>query len=419
VRSFLVSALALAGVTFPVPAFAQDAEEYAEDIPLFDVSAKWSGALLGVPGPAARFSDPDLASGPRGASYAGEFFLTLEALGVTDAGLEFGAVLEGRLGINELPAVSYTGGTTCSVDLACPAVAVGPRWQLEAGEDLALGHDRAFVFVRGGWGEAILGEDDGVADRLGERAPDLFEHAQKGSPDLDPFGVVGLRVANDFSNSAQKLSLTTPRLVGVMLGASFTPKAENGAEYVVLPGRETLRDITEVVASFSHKFVSRADRSAGEGGIRVSASYSYLQSDIEAGALQSHCAGVRLDADAWSVGAAARWGEADQLALAGLGKSESDAWEVGATHALGAWTLGASYGQGTDDIAQLDATSWRISAARDLAQGVVFVAGWADDEVKGPWASEAPSPLVSVAQTTRSRAGLLFELRFVAPLTTN
>lgn len=93
-------------------------------------------------------------------------------------------------------------------------------------QDGRIALEQAYLLVRGGYGEISVGRDEGVASRFSQAPPNVLPAGDLLQPGVDLTGFSGLIVRNDVSGQSFKLTAVSPRILGVRLGASWTPSIE-------------------------------------------------------------------------------------------------------------------------------------------------------------------------------------------------
>jgi outer membrane protein OmpU len=102
----------------------------------------------------------------------------------------------------------------------------GGTIEFEADTNTTLNTDESWVFLRGGWGEVRLGDEDGVVDNSTVGANTLA--AGTGGIDGSDAVIAAVPVVFLFnSNDATKARYYTPSFGGFSLGVSYTPTQEN------------------------------------------------------------------------------------------------------------------------------------------------------------------------------------------------
>lgn len=100
--------------------------------------------------------------------------------------------------------------------------------------------EAANIFVRTPYGDFTAGRDDGAAALFSSQAPSLMPLARASNSQTDYFGLDMTKTLNDASGFSEKVTYTSPRLlgdmigVGVQFGASYAPSTEVcGVDYCV------------------------------------------------------------------------------------------------------------------------------------------------------------------------------------------
>jgi len=242
----------------------------------------------------------------------------------------------------------------------------------------------AYVYAEGGYGEVRIGRDEGVAKRFSKGAPSLFSTLSLHAPKLDPDGGAIVRTDHDLTGPAAKVSFTTPRIIGLKGGVSFTPEADvRGLDrdpVRILPGTAafSLSNAAEASLSFNHRF--------RESGVRVRAATAYSRADVDAAPTSPVAYGT---VQTWSAGANAEWrdttfGASWLSSDNGLDGRPGDfsAWTVGLTHTAFGLDWGAEYGEASDESAGVEGESWRAGIAKMVNENARFAVGYRDDSLK-------------------------------------
>ncbi len=170
-----------------------------------------------------------------------------------------------------------------------------------------LSLETAYLYVRGGVGEASFGRSRGAAALVGVAAPSIFVLGGVADAPADATGLGVAITRNDLSGQSAKALVQTERILGFKGAASFTPELE----------------------------LEGVDQGARQ---RPGAPVSHQSEEIiEAGV--SFDQGFR---NGWEVAASATWATADD----GGGNpafGRMDAWSLGATLGREGWTVGVAY----------------------------------------------------------------------------
>lgn len=245
-----------------------------------------------------------------------------------------------------------------------------PRLRLEA----------AYLYAEGGYGELRLGADDGVGARFFEGGPTLFTHAGLVNPSLDPTGRLIGRTQPDLTGPAAKVSYASPRILGVRLGASYTPEAElEGFDGDLAKALDSgtapeLTDAFEIALNVSRRLP--------QSGVRLRAALGWSR----AGVTYPVQPGLYDTVETWSAGGSA---EFRTITLGGswltsnngvaAGRGDYTAWSAGIAKTIGAFDLVAEYNDAVDDFAALDASGWQAGLAWRPDDEWRLSAGWRDE----------------------------------------
>jgi predicted porin len=219
---------------------------------------------------------------------------------------------------------------------------------------------------------------------------------------------------------ATKIIYLSPQFFGFDFGASYAPNSGEGDRAFLGRGVDTLgaaspaapiapaatqRDKTGL-----ENEISAALRYRGTfGGVGIAASFAYMQADaptnvvnatsgaVTAGTGQdvnAYSVGLNLSAFGLTVGGEYTWGKysAASVGRAALsaGRDESSHWLLGATYVMGAFSVGAYYGVGTQDngvssgvtLADREQTGFGIGVAYTVAPGLEVFANYNQYEDK-------------------------------------
>ncbi len=303
---------------------------------------------------------------------------------VLDNGAEIGVRLTWRAQ-RDHPA--RTGGVGCLDEGTIPAVGVffgaaigcgiedtGPRASVEA----------AYAYIDGGYGELTIGRDLGIASRFYEGPRDVFSHARSSDALLDPSGQSFIRLRADLTGPAAKVSYTTPRLLGLRAGVSFTPEGDaRGLDWDPVRSiggldRPQIESVWDAGLNFSRRF--------RESGLRVRAGVTYSEGDLSeivsplafSDNISVTSGGVELEWERLAVAASAL--SSDN----GVSGGDYDAWSIGArTTGFGAdWSL--TIASAEDSVLQATSDSAVIGAAWTLSDNLRLAVGYQRNRLELP-----------------------------------
>jgi len=322
--------------------------------------------------------------------------LELEASAITDGGMEYGVNLElredydrfrrgfgGRVGdcppgIESCGATLVDGIATGLRGHTSQFYSSGPSNATET--QVAL--ESAYVFLRTAYGDVTAGRDDGAAYLFSLGAPSLLAVNASNSA-VDYTGLDSVKTVNDASGFSEKITYTTPRLlgdkigVGVQLGASYAFNARAcGVDYCVRRNSDDesgtlapdLKDVIEVGLSLDRKF---------DNGLKVEATASYATASNEIDLvgfddLQAWNTGLEISLGDWTAG-----GSYLQSNNA-LSDGDYTAYDVGLTWKPSAYGFTASYGHANDKNVNLESDQFVFGIMREfdkfsLGTGVQYI----------------------------------------------
>lgn len=296
---------------------------------------------------------------------------------VLDNGVEIGARFAGRLQ-RDHPARSGFSGQIGPFDAnlndstlrgAFTGLTTGG---LEEDVNARVQLETAFIYADGGYGQILLGRDIGIARRFHEGSPSVFSLHTTVNARLDSSGIATVLTRNDLTGPAAKLSYATPRLLGLRLGASYTPRANvSGLDRdpdrdVAGVGEPRLENGLETAFNFSHRF--------RKAGVRLETYGAYSRADLETGPLRQDAGTVEV----WSTGGRFEWQNiefgADWLTTDN-GGGRYKAWSIGAQTRFFDIDWSAEYGESNDNLTGIDGHTWSVGAAREFWEKLTITAG--------------------------------------------
>ena len=317
-------------------------------------------------------------------TFIGDADVELELSSVTLSGVEWGfhgqvraQYDDGRKGfVRRLPDCPPTLAGCASIVVPgspTPASIRGHTTQFyTSGPDVAdreqFALESAHLFMRTAYGDVTVGRDDGSAFLFSLGAPTLLNVGASNSP-VDYTGLDSVKTVNDASGFAEKITYTSPRLlgdqvgIGIQIGASYAPDAKGcGVDYCV-----DLNDIPNVVAPDIEDIFEAGialDRTFAPG-VSVEATATYATGKEQSGFaglddLEAFNAGLEVRMQDFTLGGS--WLHSNQ----GVMNGDYEAYDVGLTwkpSRLG-FTLG--YGRGEDDLVGLKSDQFAGGVTWDL-----------------------------------------------------
>ncbi|MDX2233591.1 MAG: porin [Hyphomonadaceae bacterium] len=279
---------------------------------------------------------------------------------------------------------------------ACPQVAGAPVRGFVSGafpsgpaadEGVRLSLERAYLYARGGWGEVSVGRDDGVGQRFSLTPPTILAIGGGLDPLVDGTGFGGVILRNDLSGQSAKLAVTSTRIVGLQVGASWTPELEHEGldqgyrDRALAPVAFSPEDVVELGASFAHTL---------SGGLDAAVGATFATAEDGAGrpafsAMEAWSVGATLGKGPWSVGAA--WLGNDNGWAAG--GRDYVAWGAAGVYRAGEWSWMLEAGASRDDLPGVDVRSLTVAGRRTLGEGVAVAGGLGWREASVPVVRES------------------------------
>ena len=258
----------------------------------------------------------------------GDIDIEVKGSSVLNNGVEIGAVVGARVD-GQQPAQSFAGGRYSSLLIGGPR-GVGPM----SSDAYVQG---AYAYARGGFGQLVVGRDQGVARTLAVTSPTIFRAINVNDWRTDLSGLNDVHTINDFSGYATKITYMPPAnllggvLGGLQFGVSYSPSLRNCGERLCAPdGGFVLAPDGTMLTETSHW------EDAVEGAL-------YYQKGIKVG----------RDRLLVGVGASAVKASEDARALSPL-YGDYEAYSLGLNVAFRGITLGGSIKSTNAGLASLD-----------------------------------------------------------------
>jgi hypothetical protein len=231
----------------------------------------------------------------------------------------------------------------------------------------------AYLFLRSAYGDIVLGRDDGAAYLFSLGAPSLVAVNASNST-IDYTGLDSVKTVNDASGFSEKITYTTPRLlgdtvgVGVQAGISYALDATAcGVDYCVKdnltglnePFAPEIEDVIEVALALDRTF---------DNGFSAELTGTYARGSEKTNNavfddLQAYGAGLELKYGDWIFGSSFL---NSNNGFAGQG--DYNAYDAGLTWKPNNWGFTASYGHADDDIAHLTSDQGVLAVSYDVGQ---------------------------------------------------
>lgn len=232
--------------------------------------------------------------------------------------------------------------------------------------------ETAFVYIDGGYGQVLFGRDVGIARRFHEGSPSVFSLHTITNARLDTSGIATVLTRNDLTGPSAKLSYASPRLLGLRVGASYTPRANvSGLD------RDPDRDVTgiaeprleqglEAALNFSHRF--------RQTGLRLETYGAYGRAAVEFSPLEAEAGTVEV----WSTGGQIEWKNiefgVDWLTTDNVA-GRYTAWSIGAQSRLLDLDWSAEYGRSFDELTGVDGSAWSFGVSYEILKRLTIATG--------------------------------------------
>ena len=270
----------------------------------------------------------------------------------------------------------------------------GATIEFEADTNSTLNTDETWIFVRGGWGELRMGDEDGVVDNSTVGA-NTIAAGTGGIDGSDAVVAAAPVVFLSNSNDATKVRYYTPSFGGFSLGVSFTPNqtdfnsgANNGQNIASKSGALAVdaENITEGAAVYDGDL----------GGVGILASVVGLYGKLKNGASEDIAAGGFGSSDWWGVQGGVNvdlfgFKIGGAVGSDNVGDTKRNFANIGAAAALGPVNTSIGYGfifDANNDFTESTGIdkghNLVVSADISLAPGLVLAGdvAWFDNDTK-------------------------------------
>jgi predicted porin len=234
------------------------------------------------------------------------------------------------------------------------------------GSGTGIDYDELYGFVKGTWGELRFGQEDSAASLMQVRRPsvlwmggdDAWDEFTVNQPGGTPYIMSGMNDGSDIT----KIIYLSPQFAGFDVGLSYAPNGFEGENFLN-PTNTTAfqRDFTGFTNQITGALRYRG--TFGELGVQTSftavfADAPRLQSSGVAVVnapqnITAYSGGLVLRAYGFAVGGEYTWGNyngsAPGNAALNKGLDGSKHWMGSGTYTIGALSLGAMYGKGSQD----------------------------------------------------------------------
>ncbi|KAF0177094.1 MAG: porin [Hyphomonadaceae bacterium] len=318
------------------------------------------------------------------------------------AGLLFDNQIEAGVGLGVVAERDHPGrdprggraGDCPPATPACPAAgAEGVRGPVSGYTSSGQPSDRgarlsletAYLYVRGGLGEASIGRSRGAAALVGLSAPSIFVLAGAADAPVDPTGLGSPITRNDISGQSAKALVQTERILGFKGAISYAPELE--LEGLDQGPRQRFGDplthqseaIVEAGLSFEHRF---------QGGWEAAASATWATAEDSGGRpafgrMNAWSLGASLSREGWTVGASYLANDNGWAA----GGRDYRALSVSGVIERGAWSFSIEGAAASDDLVFTDVSAVTFGTRRMISETLSIGGGLTVRERRSPLAA--------------------------------
>ena len=302
--------------------------------------------------------------------------------------LELGGYYNGLIAFTDLDADdrSYKFGSDSEIHVKGQmtldnGMIVGFKTELELEDNSGDDVDEVYMYLKGGFGKIIFGQQDGVGDMFAVNSTHALKRTMNNDTKNDALGLVNMSTVNETSSDYTKISYMTPAFSGLKLGVSFTPEGErNGRGYTAAdenPGDAT--ELDEIV-----EFGGVYKRKIEDVDFTMSATYVIANDDGLTYDNQEWNVGAKIAFNDFTFGGSYRDSEGLKTRATAAGM-EYEAWEVGGSYETGPWLVSVQYGnhEGVDALGAttVDGSQTFVQARYKVVNGMQVGAGvqFADD----------------------------------------
>lgn len=207
-------------------------------------------------------------------------------------------------------------------------IVYGAVIELEADTNKNPNADETYVFLRGGFGEAQLGDDDGIAKdfAIGAHKVAVATGGLDGEGGIENKDTIYLRASD---NDSTKIKYKSPTVAGFQLGVGYTPSPASEGDNLAVTDAGNLKDVVDGGVQWTG--------SVGELGLQASVVGAWSAADSDSDEYEGVSAGAKLTA--FGLALAGGWGSEDSP-LSGDRRFAN----IGASAKLGPAAFSVNYG---------------------------------------------------------------------------
>jgi|APSaa5957512535_1039671.scaffolds.fasta_scaffold00124_24 predicted porin len=312
----------------------------------------------------------------------GGYFAAVAVAGSQSDGVGQSAANTRNHGFARESEIFFRGETTLD-----NGISFGVDMQLE-GETSADQIDESYIYVQGTFGRVVYGQDDPASDSMYYGSPAPIEGVGLVSPDFVSSvlanGVASPAVKSNISGDADKITYFTPRMSGFQFGLSYTP--------------DTCGAVAAACASDAVGLESQIDTGqqseAFEGAVNYVRAFKGGEIALYAGMATANVEGTAAavaaagaeDQDQWGVGFTLVYGDItfgadyreDNQGTSAANTDRTD-YSVGVNYVVGDWTVGMAYAHGEAEagagLGKDETDGYQVGAYYALGPGITLTGG--------------------------------------------
>jgi len=233
--------------------------------------------------------------------------------------------------------------------------------------------DESYMKLTGGFGDIRLGSTTGSNSVLKHVAPNVGQHPRLGGSDnyiTVPAASAAASNSTDVSSSGDnnKIAYISPRVGGIAVGVSFTPSTQNAFTAAVTGGNDAeASEVVEAAVSY--------ETTVGTSSFKADVAFENRDNNSRAyrGGLHVGFGGVTVGGSIFSRI------DSQEERKSTTGSVKANAYDLGATYAMGAYTFGLTkaFGEqsnGGDGGVNDEQSKWAAGVSYALDTGVTLAA---------------------------------------------
>jgi len=278
--------------------------------------------------------------------------------------------------------IVFSGETTLD-----NGISFGVNVELE-GETSADQIDKSMIYAEGTFGRVEYGQEAPASDAMFYGSPAPIEGVGLVTPDFVSSamvnGVASPAVISNISGDADKITYFTPRMAGFQFGLSYTP--DNCAAVAAACGSDGAGLESQVdTGQQSEAFEGAVNYVRAFNGGEIALYAGMAMANVEGTAAAVTAAGAE-DQDQWGVGFTLVYGDItfgadyreDDQGTSAANTDRTD-YSVGVSYVVGDWTLGVAYAHGEAEagtgLGKDETDGYQVGAYYALGPGITLTGG--------------------------------------------